>query len=257
VIGIDIGKTIFHLIGLDRRGAIVFKTKLSRSQLESRLANIPPCLIGMEACVGAHHLSRQLIAPGHDARLMPAKYVKAFLKGNKNDFRDAEAIAEAVQRKSRFVRAFLSKEAPMTSSADEMPKGFDDSLPDVLKRIRTRPLFVMSLDVRPLQIIGATPGAFRRIGVVPGGSFEGDRLSGKVLEGGSDWQTLRKDGAVTLNVRLVLRTHDAALICMTYQGLRHGPADIIERIEKGEVVDPASYYFRINPLFETAAEKYD
>jgi len=104
VIGIDIGKTIFHLVGLDRRGAIVFKTKLSRSQLENRLANIRPCLIGMEACVGAHHLSRQLIALGHDARLMPAKYVKAFLKGNKNDFRDAEAIAEAVQRPTmRFV----------------------------------------------------------------------------------------------------------------------------------------------------------
>jgi len=80
------------------------KTKLSRSQLENRLANIPPCLIGMEACVGAHHLSRHLIALGHDARLMPAKYVKAFLKGNKNDFRDAEAVAEAVQRPTmRFV----------------------------------------------------------------------------------------------------------------------------------------------------------
>ena len=78
VIGIDIGKNVFHLIGLDRRGAIVFKTKLSRSQLENRLANTPPCLIGMEACVGAHHLSRRLIALGHDARLMPAKYVKAF-----------------------------------------------------------------------------------------------------------------------------------------------------------------------------------
>jgi len=104
VIGIDIGKNVFHLIGLDRRGAIVLKTKLSRSQLENRLANTPPCLIGMEACVGAHHLSRRLIALGHDARLMPAKYVKAFLKGNKNDFRDAEAVAEAVQRPTmRFV----------------------------------------------------------------------------------------------------------------------------------------------------------
>ena len=101
VIGIDIGKNVFHLIGLDRRGAIVFKTKLSRSQLENRLANIPACLIGMEACVGAHHLSRQLIALGHDARLMPAKYVKAFLKGNKNDFRDAEAVAEAVHSGQR------------------------------------------------------------------------------------------------------------------------------------------------------------
>ena len=95
VIGIDIGKNIFHLIGLDSRGAIVLKCKLARGQLQNRLANTPPCLIGKEACVGAHHLSRQLIALGHDARLMPAKYVKAFLKGNKNNFRDAEAIAEA------------------------------------------------------------------------------------------------------------------------------------------------------------------
>jgi transposase len=104
VIGIDIGKNVFHLIGVDSCGVIVLKRKLSRSQLESFLANLPPCLIGMEACVGAHHLSRRLIALGHDARLMPAKYVKAFLKGHKNDYRDAEAIAEAVQRPTmRFV----------------------------------------------------------------------------------------------------------------------------------------------------------
>ena len=104
VIGIDIGKNVFHLIGLDRRGAIVLKCKLSRSQLENRLANTPACLIGMEACVGSHHLSRRLIALGHDARLMPAKYVKPFLKGHKNDYRDAEANAEAVQRPTmRFV----------------------------------------------------------------------------------------------------------------------------------------------------------
>jgi transposase len=104
VIGIDIGKNVFHLIGLDHRGAIVLKRKLSRGQLESFFVNLPPCLIGMEACVGSHHLSRRLIALGHDARLMPAKYVKAFLKGHKNDYRDAEAIAEAVQRPTmRFV----------------------------------------------------------------------------------------------------------------------------------------------------------
>jgi transposase len=104
VIGVDIGKNVFHLIGLDSRGAIVLKCKLSRGQLENRLANTPPCLIGMDACVGAHHLSRRLIAFGHDARLMPARYVKAFRKGNKNDYRDAEAIAEAVQRPTmRFV----------------------------------------------------------------------------------------------------------------------------------------------------------
>jgi transposase len=98
VIGIDIGKNAFHVVGLDGRGAIVLRQKWSRGQVEVRLANMPPCLIGMEACVGAHHLSRQLRALGHDARLMPAKYVRPYSKGQKNDFRDAEAIAEAVQR---------------------------------------------------------------------------------------------------------------------------------------------------------------
>ena len=95
-IGIDIGKNSFHLIGLDAGRNIGRRRKLSRSQMMVRLANLPPCMIGMEACVGAHHLSRQLVALGHDARLMPVQYVKPFLRWQKNDFRDAEAIAEAV-----------------------------------------------------------------------------------------------------------------------------------------------------------------
>jgi transposase len=98
VIGIDIGKNSFHIVGLDQRGAIVLRQKWSRGQVEARFANMPLCLIGMEACVGAHHLSRKLMALGHDARLMPAKYVRPYSKGQKNDFNDAEAIAEAVQR---------------------------------------------------------------------------------------------------------------------------------------------------------------
>ncbi|WP_459584010.1 IS110-like element ISBj4 family transposase, partial [Bradyrhizobium diazoefficiens] len=98
VIGIDIGKNSFHVVGHDTRGTVVLRQKWSRGQVEARLANIPPCLIGMEACVGAHHLSRKLASLGHDARLMPAKYVRPYSKGPKNDFNDAEAIAEAVQR---------------------------------------------------------------------------------------------------------------------------------------------------------------
>jgi len=97
-IGIDLGKNTFHLVGLDKRGAIALQRKVSRSQLEHRLSNVPRCLIGMEACSGSHHIGRQLTALGHDVRLLPAQYVKPFLKGHKNDYRDAEAIAEAVQR---------------------------------------------------------------------------------------------------------------------------------------------------------------
>jgi transposase len=112
VIGIDIGKNSFHAVGLDGRGAIVLRQKWSRGQVERRLANMPACLVGMEACVGAHHLSRRLRLLGHDARLMPAKYVRAYSKGQKNDFRDAEAIAEAVQRPTmKFVA---------TKSADQL-----------------------------------------------------------------------------------------------------------------------------------------
>src|SRR5258708_6048884 len=98
VVGSDIGKNSFHIVGQDGRGEIVLRQKWSRSQVEARFANLSPCLIGMEACVGAHHLSRKLNSLGHNARLMPAKYVRPYSKGQKNDFRDAEAIAEAVQR---------------------------------------------------------------------------------------------------------------------------------------------------------------
>ena len=133
---------------------------------------------------------------------------------------------------------------------------FDD-LPSVLKAVRTRPLFVMHLKVRPLVMVGATPGVDRRIGLVSGGSFKGERLSGQVIDGGSDWQAVRADGSTTLDVRLVLKTDDDAVIVMTYGGVRHGPADVIARVERGEAVDPESYYFRINPTFEIAATTYD
>jgi hypothetical protein len=95
--------------------------------------------------------------------------------------------------------------------------------------------------------------AFRRIGQVSGGRFDGERLSGIVLEDGNDWQTVRNDGAITLDVRLILKTNDGALIAMTYQGLRHGPAELLAHVDRGEPVDPADYYFRINSRFETAA----
>jgi transposase len=97
-LGVDIGKNTFHLVGLDKRGAIVLRERLSRAQVEVRLANMAPCLVGMEACVGAHHLGRRLQALGHDVRLMAAKYVRPFCRKQKNDFNDAQAIAEAVTR---------------------------------------------------------------------------------------------------------------------------------------------------------------
>ncbi len=107
-----------------------------------------------------------------------------------------------------------------------------------------------------MQVIGSTPGYVRRVGAVFGGVFEGEPLSGEVLDSGNDWQTVRGD-AVTLDVRLVLKTDDEAMIGMIYRGIRAGPPEILARLDRGEAVDPASYYFRIASFFETAAPKYD
>jgi hypothetical protein len=121
---------------------------------------------------------------------------------------------------------------------------------------RFRPLFIFVIDVAKPSIIGQTPGVHRRVGEITGGRFEGERLSGKILSGGSDWQSVRSDGCWELNVRIVLETGDGHLIGMTYRGLRHGPKEVIDAIARGEMVSPSSYYFRIAPAFETASEKY-
>jgi transposase len=103
-IGIDLGKTVFHLVGLNAVGETVIRKKCSRKQLLHFTANLHVRLIGMEACCGAHFLGRALREQGHEVRLMPAQYVKPYVKTNKNDYIDAEAIAEAVGRpKMRFV----------------------------------------------------------------------------------------------------------------------------------------------------------
>ncbi len=103
-IGIDLGKYTFHLVALDSHGTVVFKKKFSRKQLLAYTANLPSALMGIEACSGAHFIGAALRQQGHDVRLIPAQFVKPFLKSNKNDFLDAEAIAEAVGRGNmRFV----------------------------------------------------------------------------------------------------------------------------------------------------------
>src|ERR1035438_3447352 len=103
-VGIDLGKTSFHLVALGEKGKVLLKKKFTQKQLIAFTANIQTCLIGMESCSGAHFLGRALREQGHDARLIPAQFVKPFVKSHKNDFVDAEAIAEAVERENmRFV----------------------------------------------------------------------------------------------------------------------------------------------------------
>ena len=120
--------------------------------------------------------------------------------------------------------------------------------------IQTRPLFELRLDVPEVMDLGDTPSGRRRVAPVRGGTFAGERLKGEVLEGGAgDWLLQRADGVMLLDVRLLLRTDAGELVSMSYRGVRHGPPEVMARLAAGEPVDPASYYFRIVPVFETAA----
>ena len=104
IIGIDLAKNVFQLHGVDQHGQIVLQKRLSRRKLAEFMANLPACLVGMEACGGAHYWARKFISFGHDVKLMNPQYVKPYVKTNKNDFNDAEAICEAVSRPNmRFV----------------------------------------------------------------------------------------------------------------------------------------------------------
>ncbi len=124
--------------------------------------------------------------------------------------------------------------------------------------IQSRHLFTLIADVPKIVDLGETPAGHRRIATVTGGTFKGERLSGTLQPTpGGDWLLLRPDGATILDVRVTLETDDRQLIYMTYRGVRHGPAEVMARLAKGEAVDPASYYFRTTPVFETASPKYD
>jgi hypothetical protein len=122
--------------------------------------------------------------------------------------------------------------------------------------MNSRPLMTVRVVAGALQKLGNVPHGTRIIVPVTGGDFEGPRLRGKVLSGGSDWLLQRSDGVLELDLRITLETDDHALIYMTFQGLRHGPPEAIAALGRGEAVDPARYYFRTLPRFEASADKY-
>jgi hypothetical protein len=117
-------------------------------------------------------------------------------------------------------------------------------------------LMTLEVEVAPPQKIGTVPHGTRATAPITSGAFTGPRLRGKVLAGGGDWTLLRSDGVLELDLRLTLETEDGALIHMSSFGLRHGPPDVIAALGRGETVDPARYYFRTAPRFETSAPQY-
>ena len=96
-VGLDLAKNVFHIVGLDAHGHEKMKKCLSRSQVLKHFANAPACVIGMEACASSHYFAREFRKLGHEAKLIPPQYVKAYVRGQKNDTNDARAIAEAVR----------------------------------------------------------------------------------------------------------------------------------------------------------------
>ena len=132
----------------------------------------------------------------------------------------------------------------------------DSILPPEMKTVSLAPLFIFQIEVKAPSVIGTTPGYDRRIGEIAGGRFEGERLRGEFLTGGSDWQSLRADGATTINVRLVMKTDDNELIAMRYFGMRHGRQEVMDRLARGDKVNASEYYMRVTAYFETASHKY-
>jgi hypothetical protein len=122
--------------------------------------------------------------------------------------------------------------------------------------VTSRPLMMLQVIIQPAQRLGAVPHGARVIAPIAGGTFEGPMLRGKVLPGGGDWTLLRSDGVLELDLRVTLETDDGALIYMTSFGLRHGPAEMLAALARGDAVDPSTYYFRTTPSFETSAPQY-
>jgi hypothetical protein len=123
--------------------------------------------------------------------------------------------------------------------------------------MNTRLLMTMHVKVGTLLKIGAVPYGARRTAPLGSGTFEGPRLRGTILpESSADWQLLRSDEVLEMDLRFTLRTDDGALISMSAFGLRHGPPEVIAALGRGETVDPSTYYFRTMPRFETAHPSY-
>ena len=122
--------------------------------------------------------------------------------------------------------------------------------------MKLEPLLRAEITLAPPQELGETPLGRRRVIPITGGSFRGEKLSGRVLPGGADWQVIRADGVAELDARYTLETSDRALIYVRNFGYRHGPAEVMQKLASGEAVDPSLYYMRTTPRFETGDARY-
>ena len=220
-IGLDLAKHVFQVHGIDASGAVVVKRRLRRRELRSFFAGLKPCLVGMEACATAHYWARELRALGHDVRLMPAQYVKAYLRRGKNDAADAAAICEAVGRPSmRFV--------PVKGEAQRAAL--------MLHRVRDLPVRQRT------QLINAIRGHLAEFGVI---EAQGPWNVGRLLSG------LEQDGSVPELARDLAR-----LLAMELQEVEERIGEVDARVLARHKADPVSQRLAtipgIGPLVATA-----
>ena len=126
----------------------------------------------------------------------------------------------------------------------------------MMAELRSRLLFRMEFEIGSAEDVGATPSGPLRVISIKGGTFEGPRVRGTILPGTADWARGRSDGSTLVDVRMTLRTDDAALIYMAYRGIFQAPADLVARLKRGESVSQSEYYMRGAPFFETGSAKY-
>ena len=187
-IGVDLAKSVFQIHGVDAEGAVVFRRRLRRGQVLPFFKKQPPCLVGMEACATSHHWAREIEALGHNVRLMPPRYVKPYVKRNKNDMADAEAICEAVTRPTM---RFVAIKTPDQQS--------------VLVLHRTRHLFVR----QRTTLINSLRAHLAEFGIVAGVGRNGLERLLKVIENGEDDRVLpaARDCLLALRDQLELVKH--------------------------------------------------
>lgn len=235
VVGVDIGKDVFHLVGFDRSGQVVLRKKIKRLALQDTFAGFPRCVVGMEACLSAHFVSRVLRGMGFEPRIIPAIYVKPFIKGQKNDYNDAEAIAEAALRPN--LRTVAEK------NQDQLDL-------QALHRVRSRLVSRRTATINQIRAFLIEQGITVRAGLgALNNSFEAildqrtDEISSRmrrVLTGlRDDWRWLdRRIDQVSEEIREVSRSEENCTRIMSIPGI--GPmisTAMVAAIGKGEVFD--------------------
>lgn len=235
VIGIDIGKDTFHLVGFDRAGQLVLRRQIKRLALTTTFEQFPRCVVGMEACLSAHFVSRTLRGLGFDPRIIPAIYVKPFNKGQKNDYNDAEAIAEAALR-------------PNLRTVAE--KGQDQLDLQALHRVRARLVSRRTATINQIRAFLIEQGITVRSGLrALKNSFEAildqrrdeisPRMRGILMGLYSDWLWLdRRIEDVSAEIEEISRTEENCTNIMTIPGI--GPmisTAMVASVGKGEAFD--------------------